>query len=117
MNYFLFILITCISFSCNGQNCSTLPNKFSSYNQAITKVENSNFKVSESVNTSKSSWISNVHYYSCDGKTGFFIIELKRKTYIHANMPISVWQGFKKAVSFGSYYDHHIRHKFFLNLN
>lgn len=117
MKYFFLLLISFISFSCRSQNCSTLPNNFISYNQAIRTIENTSFKVSESVNTSKSSWINNAHYYSCDGKTGFFIIELKRKVYIHTNMPISVWQGFKKAVSFGSYYDHNIRYKFPFYLN
>lgn len=117
MKYFFLLLISCISFSCHSQNCSTLPKNFISYNQAIRTIENTSFRISESVNTSKSSWINRAHYYSCDGKTGFFIIELKGKTYIHANMPISVWEGFKNAFSFGSYYDHYIRHKYFLSLN
>jgi len=117
MKNILLLIITFISLSCNAQNCSTLPNKFSSYNQAISTVENSNFKIDESINTSKSGWILGAHYYSCDGKTGFFIIRLKQRKYIHAGMPVSIWQQFKKAKSFGSFYDHYIkgRYRFYLN--
>lgn len=117
MKQLLFILMACISFSCHSQNCGTLPNSYKSYNEAIVTVENSSFKISESVNTSKSSWIRKAHYYSCDGQTGYFIIQENDKTYIHANVPIDVWQGFKNADSFGSYYDHNIRGRYRLNLN
>jgi hypothetical protein len=117
MKQLLFILIASISFSCHSQNCVTLPNSYKSYNEAIARVESSSFKFSESANTSKSSWIRKAHYYSCDGETGYFIIQENDKTYIHANVPISIWKDFKNAVSFGSYYDHYIRHKFPLYLN
>lgn len=117
MKNILLILFTFVSFLCNAQNCSTLPNKFSSYSQAISAVENSDFKIDESINTSKSGWILSAHYYSCDGKTGFFIIRLKQRKYIHAGMPVSIWQQFKKANSFGSFYDYNIKHKYRLYLN
>jgi hypothetical protein len=114
----VFLLLTVfISLNCHSQNCSTLPNKFTSYNQAISIVENSRFKIDETINTSKSGWILNAHYYSCDGKTGFFIIKMKRKEYIHAGMPVSVWQQFKRANSFGSFYDYYIKGRYRLYLN
>lgn len=117
MKNILLLIIVCTSFSCNAQNCNTLPSKFTSYNQAISAVENSSFKIDESVNTSKSGWILSAHYYSCDGKTGFFIIKLKRKEYIHAHMPVSVWQQFKRADSFGSFYNYNIKGRYRLYLN
>lgn len=114
----IFIIITCISLSCcDGQNCKTLPSRFTSYNQAINTIEGSNFRINESVNTSKSSWIRSAHYYNCNGQTGYFIIQEKNKIYIHANLPISVWQQFKKANSFGSFYNHYIKGKYRFYLN
>jgi hypothetical protein len=112
----LLLFFGFLSFSCNAQNCNTLP-KFTSYNQAISVVQNSNFKIDESVNTSKSGWILSAHYYSCDGKTGFFIIQTRPRKYIHANMPISVWQQFKKADSFGAFYNYNIKGRYRLYLN
>lgn len=116
MKNILLILITLLSLSCRAQNCNTLPVKFSSYEQAINLVENSSFKIDESMNTSKSGWILSAHYYSCDGRTGFLLIQLKQRKYIHANMPESVWEQFKKASSFGSFYDHYIKGKYRLYL-
>ena len=113
----LLLFITFINFSCNAQDCNSLPSKFNSYNQAISTIERSSFKINESVNTSKSSWIRSAHYYSCNGQTGYFIIQEKNKIYIHAYLPISVWHQFKNANSFGSFYDHNIKGKYKLYLN
>ena len=98
-------------------DCAQLPNNFSSYDQAIHLVRSSSFKISETVNTSRSSWVRGAEYYSCDGYTGYFIIETSNRIYIHANMPISVWRQFKNARSFGSFYDYDIKGRYRLYLN
>jgi hypothetical protein len=56
---FLFIQIS------YGQDCNKIPASFSSYEQASDLVKSSNFKIKESVNTSKSSWIRGATFYSC----------------------------------------------------
>lgn len=110
---FLFFTIV----SCRSQDCNKLPNNFTSYSQAISLVEGSTFKIHETANTSKSSWIRSAQYYSCDGNTGYFIYSTKEgKEYIHKGVPIDVWEEFKKADSKGSYYDYNIRFKYQLNL-
>ncbi len=70
---------TFISFA--QTNCNKLPNTFKSYSQAITLVKSSKFKINESANTSKSTWVKSATYYSCDGKTGYLIILLKNKEF------------------------------------
>ena len=55
-------------------------------------------------------------YYSCDGQTGYLIIETDKQPYIHAGVPSSAWNGFKIASSFGSYFDHNIKGRYRLNL-
>jgi len=97
-------------------DCDQLSQKFTSYDQAINLVRSSSFKISETVNTSRSSWIRGAEYYSCDGSTGYFIIETPNRIYIHADMPISVWQQFKNARSFGSFYDYNIKGRYRLYL-
>jgi hypothetical protein len=93
-------------------NCVRLPSTFKSYNQAISLVKAAKFKIIETANTSKSSWVKSATFYSCDGKTGYLIILLKNKEFIHANLPYTEWKRFKNAASLGQYYDYNIKHKF-----
>lgn len=101
----------------NNLDCNNLPTKYSSYDEAIQLITTTTFKINESVNTSRSSWIRGANYYSCDGLYGFLIIKTDRNDYIHSNVPISVWEGFKNANSFGSYYDHYIKFQYRFKLN
>ncbi len=41
----------------SAQNCKTIPNSFSSYEQAVKAISNSTFSYTDKVNTSSSSWI------------------------------------------------------------
>jgi len=114
--------ITFISFlifltSCGCINCTQLPKTFSSYKEAIKTIESAHFKIQETINTSRSSWIQEGSYYSCDGKIGFSIFKIHGRKYIYPGVPVTVWEGFKKARSFGSYYDHYIKHKYYFRSN
>jgi hypothetical protein len=108
---FLFLV------ACSGNDCDQLPKKFSSYDEAVKTIKAAHFKVEESVNTSKSSWLRGAAFYSCDGATGFFILKTDNQDYLYSGVPSEIWEGFKNAESFGSYYDHNIKHKYSFNLN
>ena len=97
--------------------CESLPESFSSYEQAQQQVQNAVFKVHESVDTRKSSWIRGLTYYSCDGHVGFFIMKTDSKSYIHENVPIEIWNDLKNADSFGSYYNENIKHNYRISIN
>ena len=101
---------------CNGGDCDKLPKHYSSYQSAVAKIKGTHFKIQESVNTSKSSWIRGASFFSCDGKTGFFIITSDKQEYLYSGVPKEIWEGFKSADSFGSYYDHNIKNKFVFKL-
>lgn len=103
--------------SCNQKNCNQISTKFSSYESALKIIKNSKFSISEKCYTSKSSWINNIEYFSCDGHTGFLLLKTKSRTYIYSNVPISIWNSFKKAKSFGKYYNQNIKEKYSLILN
>jgi hypothetical protein len=105
----VIILLSEINYFCIGQNCNNIPSSFNSYAEATQLVKSSNFKIKESVNTSKSSWIRGATYYSCDSKKGFLIIRTDDREYIHQNVPIETWNGFKNASSFGSFYNNYIK--------
>ncbi|MGQ0739954.1 MAG: KTSC domain-containing protein [Bacteroidota bacterium] len=110
----LFVLTGALSYS---QTCRKLPATFNSYSEAIQKVKAATFQIKESANTESSSWIESASYYSCDGETGYMIYSTnKGYQYIHADMPLSVWRGFKNAISKGSYYNQHIKGRYQLYL-
>ena len=92
--------------------CEELPVHYESYAEAKKLVLASTFPVFESVNTTNSSWIRSASYYSCDGKTGHFIISTDKQTYLHANIPLSVWKSFTHASSFGSFYSRNIKGRY-----
>lgn len=96
-------------------DCDNL-GSFSSYEDAIEKVKSHDFKISESVDTDKSSWVKGAWFYSCDGETGYFIIETDKREYIHSKVPVDAWEGFKSAESFGDYYNSNIRGMYRLDL-
>lgn len=97
-------------------DCSKLPNSFSTYKEAESKILSAKFAFSDNVNTSKSSWVRGASFYSCDKKIGYFIIKTDKRNYIYKNLPISIWNSFKNANSFGSYYDRNIKNRYQLYL-
>lgn len=108
----LLSFIALLSISCNSQNCSDLKEDFTTYEQAKRSIEKTNFTLSDTCNTSKSSWILGAEYYSCNNKNGYFLIKTKKKTYIHKNLPKGMWNEFRKADSFGKFYNSKIKGKY-----
>lgn len=113
----LLMLLQLTLFSCYSQDCKSLPNIFTSYEQAKSQVKKAHFKYSDKANTSESSWIRGASYYSCVGQTGYLILLTDRSDYIHSRVPISVWREFKNAASLGTYYNANIKHRYQLKLN
>jgi len=111
----LFLLLPFFVFA--QTNCESIPSRFSSYNQAITSVRSAKFRISESVNTSSSSVITSANFYSCDAEKGFLIIGINNRPYIHTGIPKKLWQAFKQASSFGSFYNTYIRNKYRVAIN
>lgn len=103
------ILLFSILISCYQTDCEHLPASYKSYDEATSLIRKANFTLSEKINTPKSSWIRSVEFYSCDGKTGYFILVTDSEDYLFQGMPKEVWEGFKNAESFGSYYNAHIK--------
>lgn len=107
-NFLCFVATT----ACGQADCNKLQANFTSYSEAISKIKSTKFTYSDNVNTSKSSWIRSASYYSCDKKFGYFIIKTDKGSFIYKDLPISVWNSFKNASSFGSYYDRNIKNRY-----
>ena len=102
--------------ACKSQTCAALPNRYSSFAQAVTIIKKTSFAFTEVANTNSSSWIRSASYYSCDGKTGYLIFLTDKQEYIHKDVPISVWIEFKNADSFGRYYYQNIMNRYQMTL-
>lgn len=98
-------------------NCDDISNTFYSYEDANRQILNSDFRFHDYVNTDKSSWIHGAEYYSCDEEFGFLIIKTNTINYIHNDVPIHIWNNFKNAYSFGSFYNTYIKKRYRLRLN
>ena len=112
--YLLFSLL--IGLHSYSQDCNKLSNGFISFEQATKLILNSTFAFTDNADVSDSSWITAAKYYSCDNKAGFLVLKTSKKTYIHQNVPKTVWQNFIKAKSKGSFYSKNIREKYQLEL-
>lgn len=113
----LYIIVLLLTLSCskekfNTSDCEELPSSFKTYSEAKNIIESTDFKFVDDINTSSSSWMRSADYYSCDGEVGFFIYTTDEKKYIHENLPLDVWDGFKNADSFGKFYLRNIKHKY-----
>lgn len=108
----LCLPILLIAFQGRSQTCKDLPAKYTSYEQANSKIKAATWTYSEARSTPESSWIRRISYCSCDGRTGFLLILTDSKEYIHAKFPKSMWDEFKEASSKGSYYNENVRGRF-----
>jgi hypothetical protein len=116
-NLILIISIFLLPFFASSQtNCSSLPSHYSSYSEAISKIKNANFTLTDRAYTVNSSFISSAEYFSCDGKTGFLIIGINNRQYLHNNVPKNVWLQFKSANSLGQFYDRNIKGRYLFYL-
>jgi len=80
-------------------------------------VKKAKFHYVDHIDTKKSSWIREAAYYSCDGKSGFFLLVAKSgREYLFQDMPINIWIGFKNENSHGGYYNQYIRDKYQLKI-
>ena len=115
--FFTLLLLFFISINSYSQtDCDQLPTTFSSYNQALNLVSNANFSFIDNVNTSRSTVIQGAKYFSCDNRSGFLIIGVNNQRYIYQGVPINVWNNFKTASSFGSFYNSYIKNNYQLRL-
>ena len=64
MKKIFYLLYFMLLSGCFSRNCDTLPNSFKSVENALALVENINFNFKESIDTSKSSWIGGLSFYS-----------------------------------------------------
>lgn len=103
------ILYFLICYSCsNTQTCNESDFQFSSYEIAVNEIKSAKFNHKDSFNP-EDEWIDKTTFYSCDGASGFLIMETNDREYIHQGLPLEVWEKLKNSESPGSFYSRSIR--------
>lgn len=110
-------LIIFLGSSSIAQTCNNLPQQFSSFSQAERLIKASRFLMEDYIDCRKSSWVHSAKFLSCDGKTGYFIFRTKKsRVYYFQNIPISLWNRFKNASSYGDFFNTYIKDRYQLKI-
>ncbi len=111
----LLIIFTTVSLiACkNKTDCTELSGTYSTFVEARKDITKANYPIKKIQSTPESSWIKRIEFYSCDEKEGYLIIYTTRaEEYIHAHVPINVWEEFSTSKSKGSYYNTNIVNRY-----
>ena len=113
----IFILVTILFLGCSNSSssnfCDNPQSSFTNIQEAERVIINSTFEYEDNLRTSQSSWVTKAIYKSCDNSTGYFIYYTnKGNTYLHSNVPIRIWKGFKNASSKGNYINENLKNKY-----
>ncbi|WP_202856793.1 KTSC domain-containing protein [Fulvivirga marina] len=125
MKYFITTILLATTISLQAQvehnfemepsntNCHELPEKFDSPSQAIDVIEKSTFRLTQSIKISRYYSPKAAFFYSCDGQTGYLIVDLKDdRRKIYQNIPQEVWDEFSNTNDPIGYYSTHIDKKY-----
>ena len=92
--------------------CSTIQEDWKSEKEAISYIESTIFLSSESLTPNEESWLTSAHFYTCNEETGYLIIKSNRKTFIHQEVPVGIWNSLKEAKTIGGYYNFYIKNNY-----
>ncbi|MCG8310215.1 MAG: KTSC domain-containing protein [Cytophagales bacterium] len=106
----LIVVLILIGMYLNAQeeNCAQISQGWNSEEDAIEQVQNTIFKTHETI-LPKDSWVKIAHFYSCDDEYGFVIVQSTDTTFIHQNVPKTVWAALKEARSVSGFYNFYIK--------
>ena len=96
-------------------DCCQTNDGWISEKKAISQIEHTCFKTSDSVSPDQESWMSSAHYYSCNDDVGYLIVKCNKKTMVHKNVPLAIWNNLKEAKPLVGYYNLYIKNKFKLD--
>jgi len=101
----------------NKTDCQDLSGTYSTFVEARKDITKAKYPITKIQSTPESSWIKRIEFYSCNEKDGYLIIYTTRaEEYIHAHVPMSVWDEFSSSKSKGSYYNTNIINRYPFNL-
>ncbi|NLG05537.1 MAG: KTSC domain-containing protein [Clostridia bacterium] len=99
-------LTVLVTDGCGNEECNQSNYVDVKYSDSSVNLEDSRF---EYLSTAGSSFINGAWY---DSAEEYMVIELSGTYYHYCGMPESIWKEFKKAGSFGTYYNDWIKGKY-----
>lgn len=109
----LNILFITLSACNNKKSCNELAGSYTNFVDARKEITKADYPVKKIQSTPESSWIKRIEFYSCDQQQGYLIIYTTRsEEYIHANVPMKVWDELSTSTSKGSYYNANIINRY-----
>lgn len=102
------------NFEVNPQNsnCEDLPEGFSKMDSAVNILESTKFRIEESIRTSRVSGIQNILFRSCNGSTGYLILEIDNTKIAYRNIPLEVWREYLTTRDLEGFYEDRVKNKF-----
>lgn len=91
-----------------------MPEKFSSEQEIVRVLDNTDFTLVESFNTLSVRGIQEIAYYSCDEEIGYLKVQTHKRLFVYKNVDINTWNEFRFANSIESYYEKKIKYDFVL---
>ena len=111
------LILTGLYLNAQKDSCIKTPENWKSEKAAIKLIENTIFKSSESVRPSAKSWMTSAHFYTCDNEFGYLIVKSEKKTFVHQDVPIAIWNALKDARAIGGFYNFYIKNQYKLGKN
>lgn len=107
MKWHFFLLLIVTSVSALGQvehnfrmdpqktDCHLLPDSLLKMDSARFLIENATYRLKESITISRYYEPNSADYYSCDGKTGYLIVQESADHFkIFSKIPVDLWEAF-----------------------
>jgi hypothetical protein len=108
MRAFLLIIIGVSIFFLNtanqSNNCTGLDGNSLSGKALIEQLEKTKFEMKQEMRTFNLFGLKEAKFYSCDGETGYMVVEKNSKTEVFRNVPLKVWKEFRLAKSSDAYF-------------
>lgn len=119
MKKILLLAFVAASFlACNNKKeCDELKGSYSTFVEARKEITKANYPIKRMQLTPESSWIKRIEYYSCNEEVGYLIVYTTRsEEYIHAHVPLKIWEELSTSSSKGSYYNSNLVNRYPFNL-
>ena len=112
MEKFVFLIILFFAglyLDAHEDGYDQIQGNWKSEKEAVKYIENNTFLSSESVIPDENSWMTSAHFYTYNQKSGYLIIKSKKKTFVHQEVPIEIWNALKEAKTMGGYHNFYIK--------
>jgi hypothetical protein len=98
-------------------NCDSLDIALLSLDEAMAKVESSNFRFQQQFKISRTYGVMSAKYYSCNGKSGYLIMLVDKKNLMYLEVPKTVWDTLITSSDINAFYKSEIEESYELIKN